>query len=100
MGICIVIPMLIDKKMIVIGIVMIIIGITISFYLTEITPIGKADMTEDEKLNLLLAEQENSDYRTLLGILIGFGFLLVLISFGARRKRKGGAEKIEKKPSQ
>ncbi|SVE14835.1 uncharacterized protein METZ01_LOCUS467689, partial [marine metagenome] len=24
----------------------------------------------------------------------------VLISFGARRKRKGGAEKIEKKPSQ
>ena len=100
MGICVVIPMLIDKKMIVIGIVMIIIGITISFYLTEITPIGKADMTEDEKLNLLLAEQENSDYRTLLGILIGFGFLLVLISFGARRKRKGGAEKIEKKPSQ
>jgi len=24
----------------------------------------------------------------------------MLISFGARRKRKGGAEKIEKKPSQ
>ena len=80
------------------GVIMVVIGITISWYLTELTPIGKADMTEDEKLNLILAERENSDYRLLSGILIGFGFLLILVSFGARRKRKGGAEKIEKKP--
>lgn len=79
---------------------MIIAGTVILLHLTEITPIGKTGMTEDEKLNLLLAERENSDYRTLSGILIGIGFLLVLISFGARRKRKGGAKKIEKKPSQ
>ena len=85
--------------MIIVGIVMIIVGIVILLYLTETTPIGKAGMTEDEKLNLLLAERENSDYRTLLGILIGFGFLLVLISFGARRRREGGAKKVEKKPS-
>jgi len=86
--------------MIIVGTVMIIVGIIILSYLTEVTPIGKTDMTDDEKINLLLAEQENSDYRTLSGILIGFGFLLVLISFGARRKHKSGAEKIEKKPSQ
>ena len=92
--------MLIDKRMIIVGIIMIIAGTVILLYLTEITPIGKTGMTEDEKLNLLLAERENSDYRTLSGILIGIGFLLVLISFGARRKRKGGAEKIVKKPSQ
>ena len=79
---------------------MIIAGTVILLHLTEITPIGKTGMTEDEKLNLLLAERENSDYRTLSGILIGIGFLLVLISFGARRKRKGSAKKIEKKPSQ
>ena len=79
---------------------MIIAGTVILLHLTEITPIGKTGMTEDEKLNLLLAERENSDYRTLSGILIGIGFLLVLISFGARRKRKDGAKKIEKKPSQ
>ena len=77
---------------------MIVVGIIILSYLTETTPIGKTGMTEDEKTDLLLAEQENSDYRTLSGILIGFGFLLVLISFGARQKRKGGAKKIEKKP--
>jgi len=84
--------------MMIVGVIMIILGIAILLYLTESAPIGKSGMTEDEKLNLLLAEQENSDYRTLVGILIGFGFLLVLISFGARRKRKGGAKKIEKKP--
>ena len=90
--------LLIDKRMLIGGAIMIMIGITISWYLTESAPIGKADMTEDEKLNLLLAERENSDYRLLSGILIGFGFLLILVSFGARRKRKGGTEKIEKKP--
>ena len=90
--------LLIDKRMLIGGVMMIMIGISISWYLTESAPIGKADMTEDEKLNLLLAERENSDYRLLSGILIGFGFLLTLVSFGARRKRKGGAEKIEKKP--
>jgi len=84
--------------MIIVGIIMIIAGTVILLHLTEITPIGKTGMTEDEKLNLLLAERENSDYRTLSGILIGIGFLFVLISFGARRKRKGSAEKIEKKP--
>ena len=80
------------------GVIMVVVGISISWYLTESTPIGKADMSDDEKLNLILAERENSDYRLLSGILVGFGFLLILISFGARRKRKGGAEKIKKKP--
>ena len=80
------------------GVIMIIVGTIILLYLTETTPVGKAGMSEDEKINLLHAELENSDYRTLAGILIGFGFLLVLISFGARQKRKGGAKKIEKKP--
>jgi len=92
--------MLIDKRMLIGGAVMIVVGFTISWYLAESAPIGKANMTDDEKLNLILTERVNSDYRTLSGILIGFGFFLVLISFGARRKRKGGAEKIEKKPSQ
>ena len=91
--------LLIDKKMMVGGVIMIIVGISISWYLTESTPIGKADMTDDEKLNLILAERENSDYRLLSGILVGFGFLLILVSFGARRRRKGGAEKFQKKPS-
>ena len=47
------------------GVMMIIVGITISWYLTETTPIGKAGMTEEEKINLLFAERENSDSRSL-----------------------------------
>jgi hypothetical protein len=47
---------------------------------------------------LIIEERENSDYRTLSGILIGVGFLLILISFGARRKRGSAAKKTEKKP--
>lgn len=90
--------MLIDKRMMAAGIIMIIVGFVASWYITESTPIGKTGMTEDEKLNLLIAERENSDYRLLSGILIGFGFLVLLVSFGARRKRKGGAKNIEKKP--
>ena len=78
---------------------MIMFGVIITFYLTETSPVGRAGMTDDQKLDLLIAEQENSDYRTLSGILIGIGFLLVLISFGARRKRGTGAKKTEKKPT-
>ena len=62
-------------------------------------PAGQAGMTEDEILDLMIAQQETQDYNTLSGILIGIGFLLVLISFGARR-RKGSAKKVEKKPAE
>ena len=40
--------------MIIAGAIMIIVGIVISWYLTETTPIGKSGMTEDEKINLIL----------------------------------------------
>ncbi len=62
-------------------------------------PLGVPEMTEEETLDLLLSQQQNQDMNTLTGILMGVGFLLVLISFGARRKRKGGAKKLEKKPA-
>nr|ACF09687.1 hypothetical protein [uncultured marine crenarchaeote AD1000-202-A2] len=91
--------MLVDKKIMVSGILMIAVGITITSYLEEATPLGEAGMTADEKLDFLMAERENADYKILSGILIGVGFLLLLISFGARRKRGSGAKKTEKKPT-
>ena len=77
---------------------MVAVGISLSLYLNAISPVGTTGMTEDETLELLIKQQENQDFNTLAGILIGIGFLLVLISFGARSKRKGGAKKVEKKP--
>ena len=91
--------MLVDKKILAGGAAMIIVGIALSALLTDMTPVGREGMTDEEIAEFLLEERENEDYTTLAGILVGVGFLLILISFGARRKRKGGAKKTEKKPS-
>jgi hypothetical protein len=91
--------LLVDKKILLSGIAMLVSGISISLYLSATIPIGTPGMTEDETFDLLLKQQENEDKNTLAGILIGIGFLLVLISFGARKKRKGGVKKVEKKPA-
>ena len=90
--------MLVDKKILIPGIIMVALGISVSLYLNSISPVGTTGMTDDETLDLLIKQQENQDSNTLAGILIGIGFMLVLISFGARRKRKGGVKKVEKKP--
>ena len=76
---------------------MMIVGIIFTINISATMPAGQAGMTEDEILDLMIAQQETQDYNTLSGILIGIGFLLVLISFGAR-KRKGSVKKEEKKP--
>ena len=90
--------MLVDKKILVSGIAMVTMGILISLYLNSVIPVGTTGMTNEETLELLIKQQENQDANTLARILIGIGFMLVLISFGARRKRKGGVKKVEKKP--
>ncbi len=79
------------------GLAMVIVGIILTVSISASMPAGQTGMTEEEVIDLLIAQQETQDYTTLSGILIGIGFLLVLISFGARRK-KSGAKKEEKKP--
>ncbi len=91
---------LVDKKILSGGLVMIIVGIVLSLYLSSVISIGTGGMTEEETLDLLTRQQENQGMNNLSGILMGIGFLLVLISFGARRKRKGGVKKVEKKPAE
>ncbi|MDH3192088.1 MAG: hypothetical protein OEM18_05330 [Nitrosopumilus sp.] len=89
---------LLDKKIFSGGIVLLIVGGIILIYLNSMIPVGQAGMTEEEILDLMVKEQENKDMNTLAGILFGTGFLLVLISFGARRRNKGSPKKEEKKP--
>lgn len=90
---------LVDKKMLAGGLAMIIVGFILVVNISASMPAGQAGMTEEEAVDLLIAQQENEDYTTLAGILIGVGFLLVLISFGARRK-KDSAKRKEKKPAE
>jgi len=77
---------------------MLVIGIIIIININATMPVGQSGMTEEEIIDLMTKQQENKDMNTLAGILIGVGFMLILISFGARRKRKGSPEKEEKKP--
>ncbi len=78
---------------------MLIVGIILTVNISATMPAGQVGMSEEEILDLMIAQQETQDYNTLSGILIGIGFLLVLISFGARRK-KGNVKKEEKKPAE
>ena len=90
---------LVDKKMLIGGTAMIVVGIILVIINSSSMPAGQTGMTEDEIMDLMIAQQEIQDYNTLSGILIGVGFLLVLISFGARRK-KDSAKREEKKPAE
>jgi len=87
---------LVDKKILVGGITMIVVGI-ILVVINADSPAGQAGMTEEEIIDLMVAEDKNQAFELLSGILIGIGFLLVLISFGARRK-KDDVKRQEKKP--
>ncbi len=89
----------IDKRMLASGIVMIAVGFSITIYFENSIPLGESGMTDEEITKLLTQQKENQDFKTLSGILIGIGFLLVLISFGARPKKSGGVKKTEKKPT-
>jgi hypothetical protein len=88
---------LVDKKILSGGIAMVAVGLTLLLYFGSATPLGTADMTEEQAQELERKQRESRDYSNLAAMLAGIGFLLVLISFGARRK-KGGAKAIEKKP--
>jgi len=88
---------LVDKRILVGGIAMIVVGIILVVSISETMPVGQSGMTEEEAIDLMIAQQESQDFNTLSGILIGVGFLLVLISFGTRRK-KDSAKREEKKP--
>ncbi len=88
---------LVNKKMLVGGMLMIIVGLVLTISINDAVPVGQAGMTDEEVIDLLIAEQENEDYNTLAGILFGLGFLLVLISFGARKKKGKPTKQVEKK---
>ena len=77
---------------------MIIAGIILTIVYAD-QPTGQAGMNEEEIIDLMIAEDQNQAYQMLSGILIGIGFLLVLISFGARRK-KDSVKRKEKKPAE
>ena len=90
---------LVDKKILAGGIAMLVVGMALLAIINSSVPVGKTGMTEEEIIELMIQEEENKNMNTLASILTGVGFLLVLISFGARKKSAGSAKKEEKKPT-
>ena len=78
---------------------MLVVGIIIIINLNATMPVGHSGMTEEEAIDLMVKQQENQDMNTLAGILIGIGFMLILISFGVRKRGKNNPKKEEKKPT-
>ena len=90
----------IDKRLLAGGAAMIVAGIAISMHLAASMPVGTPGMTEEAAAELVLDQRENRDMGTLAALLAGVGFLLVLVSFGARRRRAGGSVLKPKKPAE
>ena len=88
---------LVDKRILSGGVTLLVVGIVIAFYSNSSIPAGHSEMTDEEVIDLLTAEQEIKDSNTLSGILMAVGFLLILISFGARRKKGKSTKTVEKK---
>lgn len=75
----------VNTKILTVGIAMLVIGFLFVGYLSGVSPAGQAGMSEEEILELLQNEQQNADFVMLASIIIGVGFLFVLISFGTAR---------------
>ena len=91
--------MLVDMRLLAGGGSMLVVGMALTGVLGATTPVGESGMTEEQIIDLMEQQQQNEDMRLLAGMLAGVGFLLVLISFGVRRRRRGGATKTMKKPA-
>ena len=90
-----------DKRVLALGIAMLVAGFSVYGYLNENVPTGKADMTQDEINALNEAEVVNAGLGNIAGLVGGLGFFIVLISIGLRRKKKGGEGKpVTQKPAE
>ena len=72
---------LVNKKILAGGMSMVIVGLILTINISATVPVGQTGMTDEEKLDLMLAEQENEDYNTLAGILFVVFIIKIDVSF-------------------
>lgn len=89
--------MLINKRMLIVGSIMIVSGLSLSAYINATTPVATSQTTDEEAVELLLTQRQNQDANTLAFILAGIGLLLVIISFGASKPARKSKDKTVKK---
>ena len=90
-----------DKRVLVLGVAMLVGGFASYAYLNETEPAGKANMTDDEKTAFDQDLIVNMGLRNIAGLVGGLGFFVTLISIGLKRRKKGGEGKtITQKPAE
>jgi len=76
-------------------------GMTISIYLNSTYPVAnRGGMTEGETRALLIAQANNQALSNLFHIVAAFGFFILLISIGLKRKKSGAGKTVTQKPAQ
>lgn len=81
------------------GAAMLVAGAILVAYAGLGAPAGTQGMTDEEVAGLLEAERQGSDLVMLASMLLGVGFLLVLVSLGTARGEGGVRAREEKKPA-
>ena len=88
----------VNPKFLAAGAAMLMAGFVMVAYLGHVLPAWQTGMSEDEVAELLVDERQNSDMVVLASMIIGVGFLFVLISFGTARGEGRSKARDLKKP--
>lgn len=81
------------------GAAMLVAGAALVAYAGLEAPAGRPGMTDEEVAGLAEAERQGSDLVMLASMLVGVGFLLVLVSLGTARGEGGARVREVKKPA-
>lgn len=76
------------------------VGLSLSLYQNSTYPVAnQGGMTPDDALKLELAQIDHRGYSNLFGIIAAIGFLMMLISFGLKRKKGRAGKTVTQKPA-
>lgn len=90
-----------DKRVLALGVAMLVVGFASYAYLNETEPAGKANMTDEEITAFNSDLVVNIGLRNIAGLVGGLGFFVTLISIGLKRRKKGGEGKtVTQKPTE
>ncbi len=90
-----------DKRILAIGVAMLVSGLSTWAYFNNTEPAGKPNMTDTETNQFYQDLAVNVGLKNIASMVAGIGFFIALISIGLKRRNKGGVGKsITQKPAQ
>ena len=87
-----------DKRVFSAGIAMLVVGLSLSLYLSNNAPVARGNIPEEEAALLLDTQATYHQLAAMFGYVAAFGFLITLISVGLKRKKGGAGKTVTQKP--